>query len=220
MKVAFSLGVIVFVLLGCCRHDVASAGEIPALPPLATRPSTAPVAAVWYEISYPPPPKPGEELVPRRLIVAVWPDGTVIWSDNRATGGKPYYIGRIPNELVTKLLASLKEVGLFDLPGGARFGPDASYTVIAADADGKRQWLGSWHDPPTTRPRVHVGEGGMSALAPAQPRPKHSPEYARFLEVWSESRRLIESVVPERHGKLLNEKLDDRVFDVGRERRK
>jgi len=212
-------------LMGCCAHSgTASAEEISALPAPTTRPANAPVTAVWFDIGYPPPPKPGEDVKQfeyRRLIVGVWSDGTVIWSDDRRTGGKPYCIGRVPPELVAKLLASLKTIGLFDVSEGARFGPDSSYTVIAAQTpDGKRQWLGSWHDPPTTRPLVVVGEHGMGVVAPADPRPKPSPEYQKFLEVWAESRRLIESVVPEAHGKPLNEKLDNVVFDVGREKKK
>ena len=210
------------VLLGCCGQRTARAADEPAaLPAPTTRPTTAPVAAVWYDVGYPPPRRPGEERPEwRRLIVCVWADGTVVWSDDRARGGRPYHIGRIPGELRDQLVASLKAVGLLDIPGEVRFGPDASYTVIAAELDGKRQWLGSWHDPPTTQPRLHVGQGGMSVLPPGEPRPKYTPDYARFRDVWSESRRLIESVVPERHGRPLNEELDAATFDVGRERRK
>jgi hypothetical protein len=206
--------------IGCCRTSAAA--DAPAPSPATTRPTNAPVAAVWFDAGYPPPLKPGEKLEDmeyRKLVVGVWSDGTVIWSDNRRTGGKPYHIGRIPNELVAKLLASLKTVGLFDVPDAPRFGPDSSYTVIAAQTDdGKRIWLGSWHDPPTTRPLVVVSEQGMGVIAPAQPRGKPSPAYAHFLEVWAESRRLIESVVPEAQGRPMNEKLENTVFDVGREK--
>src|SRR5947207_652182 len=107
------------VAIGCCRDRNSAAGaEIPALPPPATQSANAPVAAVWFDVGYPPPPKPGEH--------------------------------------------------------------------------------------------------GMGSIAPAEPRPKLSPACAHFLEVWAESRRLIESVVPESNGKPLTEKLDPAVFDVAR----
>src|SRR5687768_3151575 len=138
----------------------------------ATVPASAPVAAVWYEPSGTRVLAPGEPLEIHRLIVGVWSDGTVAWSDNRRTGGKPYWTGRIPRELVEKLLASLTTVGFFDPPKVSGFGPDASITVIAAQAGERRQWMGSWHDPPTTRPRAVFSEHGISAVAPAEPRAK------------------------------------------------
>ena len=199
------------VLTACCSRAPVSAADIPA-----TQPTTAPVAAVWFEQPHARPAAAGDRREPRRLIVGVWANGTVIWSDNRATGGAPYYIGRIPDATIAKLLASLDEVGLFDVSRDVWFGPDASYTVIAAEADGKRKWLGSWHDPPTTRPLRLIDQRGISSLAPAEPRPKPSPEYARFLEVWAESRRLIESVVPEREGRPLNAIPNDAIFKTGR----
>jgi hypothetical protein len=216
---------LILVVVGCCSQHSASAESQPlALPPPTTKPVNAPVAAVWFDVGYPPPPKPGEDVSQfefRRLIVGVWSDGTVIWSDDRRTGGKPYYVGRIPPELVTRLLTSLNTVGLFDV----RFRPplivDSSSTVIAAETDAprQRQQLASSHDPPTTRPLLDVNEHGMSAIAPGEPRPARSAEFTRFMEVWAESRRLIESVVPEAHGKPMNEKLDKAVFDVGREKK-
>ena len=219
----FAFLIVVGGLIGCCAHPgTAYAQAIPALPAPTTRPANPPVAAVWFNIGYPPPPKPGDDIKQlefRRLIVGVWSDGTVIWSDDRSKGGKPYYIGRIPAELVAKLLASLKAVGLFELPDAPHFGPDSSYTVIAAQTpDGRRQQLGSWHDPPTTRPLLVIGDRGMGVVPPGEPRPKPSPAYAHFLEVWAESRRLIESVVPEAHGQPMNEKLDNAAFDVGKKR--
>jgi hypothetical protein len=198
-------------------HALAAAAAAPASQP-ATAPSPAPVAAVWYEPSGTRVVAPGEPLEIHRLIVGVWSDGTVVWSDNRRTGGKPYWTGRIPRELVEKLLASLTTVSFFEPSKISGFGPDASITVIAAQAGDRRQWMGSWHDPPTTRPRAIFSEHGISAAAPGEPRPKPSADYQRFIEVWAESRRLIESVVPERSGQPI-ETVDEKVFRVGRKAR-
>jgi len=200
-----------------CERSCFSASS-PAGPPApTTAPSTRPVAAVWYELSGMTVVKPGEKFEPNRLIVGVWSDGTVVWSSDRRTGGKPYWTGKIAPELVAKLLASLKTVGFFEPSKISGFGPDASITVLAAQADEKRQWLGSWHEPATTRPRVIVSEIGISAIAPGEPRPKPSAEYQRFLDIWAESRRLIESVVPEQSGVPL-QALDEQVFQTGRDR--
>ena len=197
-------------VLGC-------SGSLAAASP-TTAPATRPVAAVWYQRSGMTILAPGEKFEPHSLVVGVWGDGTVVWSDDRRTGGKPYWIGRIAPELVGKLLTSLQTVGFFEPPKVSGFGPDASITVIAAQTDQKRQWMGSWHDPPTTRPRAVFSEHGISAVAPGEPRPKPSAEYQRFLEVWAESRRLIESVVPEKSGQPLQTPLDEQTFRAGRER--
>jgi len=204
--------VVLMTLLSC--HVFAAAAAAPASRP-ATAPASAPVAGVWYEPSGMRVLAPGEPLEIHRLIVGVWSDGTVVWSDDRRTGGKPYWTGHIPHELVEKLLASLQTVGFFEPSKISGYGPDATITVIAAQTGERRQWMGSWHDPPTTRPRAIFSEHGISAVAPGEPRPKPSVDYQRFVEVWAESRRLIESVVPEKSGRPL-ETLDEKIFGVGR----
>ena len=190
-----------------CAHKAAKTRDPVHVPPLPQ----GPVAAVWFDVGYPPPGFQGEM---RRLIVGVWGDGQVVWSDDRARGGKPYRVGRIEPAKVAKLLADLEAGGLFEERREVYFGPDSSYTVIAAETSSKRKWLGSWHDPAPKNPNVVVDEHGLSAVAPGQPRPKPSPEYARFLEVWKRSRELIESAIPTTGEPL--ETLDAAVFQVGR----
>ena len=207
----------VVVLLTLLSGHGLAAAAAPASQP-TTAPASPPVAAVWYEPSGTRVLAPGEPLEIHRLIVGIWSDGTVVWSDDRRTGGKPYWIGRIPAELVEKLAASLKTVGFFEPTKVSGFGPDASITVIAAQVGDQRQRMGSWHDPPTTRPRAVFSEHGISAVPPGEPRPKPSADYQRFVEVWAESRRLIESVVPERSGQPLDT-LDEKIFRLGREPR-
>ena len=63
-----------------------------------------------------------------------------------------------------------------------------------------------------------VSENGISAVEPGEPRPKPSADYQRFSEVWAESQRLIESVVPEKSGRAI-EAVDERIYDVGRKPR-
>jgi hypothetical protein len=125
-----------------------------------------PVAAVWYEISYPAPDVKETE----KLIAGLWSDGTVVWSDNRDTGGKPYHTARISDDDVNKLLSDLSTAGLFEKLDQVHFGPDASHTVIAAKIGGKTQWLGSWHEP--ARPGMVATEAGLMATPKVRKRPK------------------------------------------------
>src|SRR5207249_237536 len=133
------LPLLLLVLMGLtgCAHKVATGSRdpdsVPSLP-------AGLVAAVWFDVGYPPPGFTGDM---QRLIVGVWGDGRIVWSDDRARGGKPYRTAHIDPVKVAKLLDDLDHAGLFDEPREANFGPDASITVIAADAGGKRKRLGS-----------------------------------------------------------------------------
>jgi len=62
--------------------------------------------------------------------VGAWPDGHVIWSEDRVRGGPPYWEGQVPPERVSALLKQVERDGAF---GDKRltqpcFGPDSSFT--------------------------------------------------------------------------------------------
>src|SRR5262249_36908689 len=137
---------LVTILLGCAPEAPAPAPTASSQP--ATLPA-GPVAAIWFDVGYPPPGFTGEM---QRLIVGVWSDGKIVWSDDHAEGGKPYRIAQIDPARAAKLIDDLHQVGLFDEKRDTYVGPDASYTVIAANDGQHRKHLGSWHDPPSTNP--------------------------------------------------------------------
>src|SRR5215204_5927051 len=90
--------------LGCA--DSSRAAPSPTSRQATTAPTTRPVAAVWYEQSGMRILAPGEKFEPHRLIVGVWGDGTVVWSDDRATGGAPYRTARVEPAVVAGLARS------------------------------------------------------------------------------------------------------------------
>lgn len=198
----------IILLLATCGFADAATTEP------ATRAAPQPVAAIWYERSHP---KTGETDA-RTLIVGVWSDGTVVWSDDRATGGKPYRVGRVDPRRIERLLSDLKPAGFFREKRTVNFGPDASYTVLAAQHGEDRQWIGSWHEPAREGGKSVVTERGIVSVQPGEKPPEPSPEYQQFLKTWSDARRLVEGVVPAQ-GELL-EALDARVFELGRAPRK
>ena len=193
------------------QATTAASTSQPAAAATAPAATTRPVAAVWSQTSRPMPPD-GES---RRLIVGVWGDGTVVWSADRATGGKPYRAGRIEVQRVEQLLAQLKAAAFFEEKRKYNFGPDASHTVLAAEGGGQHQQLGSWHEPAwDSNGRSVVTELGVVAVAPGEKPPEPSPEYRKYLDVWAKSRRVIEAVIPQEGQPLKT--LDARVFDLGR----
>ncbi len=60
----------------------------------------------------PPPPGTGSqqpEFEGVRVIIAIWPDGTIVWSSSLEKGGKPYTCGDIPVEDLRALFRRLTE---------------------------------------------------------------------------------------------------------------
>jgi hypothetical protein len=108
--------------------DSASAGNLAVatdylqsirMPKQLERPGVPPVAAVYSQhamIIH----RPGSEACAvdpdDDVIVVVWPDGRIVWSDDRIRGGPPYTVGEVDKEAVRELLAKLSRCGAFD-PG-------------------------------------------------------------------------------------------------------
>src|SRR5262245_14873663 len=49
-----------------------------------------------------------------QLIIAVWPDGRAVWSENRILGGPPYRTAQIVPEKVKAVLLEIAEDGYFE----------------------------------------------------------------------------------------------------------
>ena len=50
---------------------------------------------------------------PHGIITCLWPDGRVVWSQDRTNGGAPYFSGRIQPKRLSEFIASLDSKGLF-----------------------------------------------------------------------------------------------------------
>jgi hypothetical protein len=182
-------------LLAACETNVPAARpatQATTHPALAER--ARPVAALWHAVGYPPPDYKGPM---RGLIIGVWSDGTIVWSDNRKTGGPPYLTAAVAPERVQKLLTDLADAGFFDETYENYYPPDASHTVLAADSGTRRKRLATWMD--LVRPATAAGD-----------KPEPRPHEAHFEQVWTPSRRLIEQVVPSKGQPV--ETIDEAIF--------
>ena len=168
-----------------------------AAPAATTRPASRPAASaslpvvsLYLDIGYPPPGVTEYQ----QVIAGFWSDGTVVWTTNtgRTHAGRPYRTAKIDPAEVDKLLKELDAIHFFDDPELAKSRPvpvDASQRVMSARFGEKQQRISTWREP-TTQPAD------------------------RFEEIWSEARRLISARVP-KDGVAI-EKLDERIFDIGR----
>jgi hypothetical protein len=150
------------------------------------RPTSTPVAAIWHDNrSSNRPPDPHEEVM--RLVVAVWSDGTIVWSEHGRKGGRPYLTANVREARVKQLLSDLKEAGFFrELKRTRWFGPDSGYMVIAANDGSDCQRLASWHD---GRESV-TNQDGIHALRAGEKLPPPSTD------AWEKGRELILIAIP------------------------
>lgn len=90
------------------------------------------------------------------LILAVWPDGHIVWSKDRLMGGAPYFAGQIDREIVSSLLLRLEQDGVFadKSLNNANFGEDSKFTTLlirSRKKESKNEFVarserGEWRD--------------------------------------------------------------------------
>src|ERR1700722_16943412 len=66
------------------------------------------------------------------IIFAAWPDGHVVWSDDRITGGPPYHFAQSDPQKFAKLIARFANDGLFadKKLNQANWGPDSEFNTV------------------------------------------------------------------------------------------
>src|ERR1700757_4870901 len=82
---------------------------------------------------------------PDRGILAVWPDGVIVWSYDRLRGGPPYCMARIDPASVARTVDAVSRGGRW--VSEWRFGPGARWTRLTARI-GLEPIIdvGSWHE--------------------------------------------------------------------------
>lgn len=135
------------------------------------------------------------------IILAAWPDGHIVWSDDRLAGGAPYHAGRVDPKKVTALLARFEKDGLFadKKLNDAHFGPDSKVNHVFIKSGNKQVEMRSWHEGFEVHDGLVVDHKGAAALegrrrldvlreAPA--------DYLYFRLVWSETRTKLSDLIP------------------------
>lgn len=135
-----------------------------------------------------------------RVIVVAWPDGTVVWSENRVTGGAPYYRGRIDPRHFKAIADRLEKDGLLDDKSlnQSDFGPDSDFVTVLAKSGKKKLVMKSWHEG-FEEAGAFVDDTGVRGLGDKRrvdALRKLPPDYMFFRLVWSETRGRIASLIP------------------------
>lgn len=136
-----------------------------------------------------------------KLILTAWPDGYVVWSEDRIRGGEPYFAGQVARARVSAVFDRVTRDGGFDDERLAQacFGPDASFTSILFRHGEREVKMDSWHEMAEAEGRTVARSCGLSALSSERRLAVVKKEPAEFLYyrlVWSELRGLASSLLP------------------------
>jgi hypothetical protein len=136
------------------------------------------------------------------LITAIWPDGTIVWSENSVEGGGPYRAASLETAKVEELVGRLWRLDLLSKPGINRMmlGPDTSCTVIAVAHGSRFEQCASWHELFELNPGLVATDRGIESLqgrTREQALADSSPDYRQFRHEWGQAREIIGEYIPE-----------------------
>jgi len=137
----------------------------------------------------------------RTLIFVAWPDGLLVWSENRIEGGPPYRTAQIGPRKIDALLDWFEKDGVFanDKLKHGHFGPDSEFTTILIK-NGKHQVkLQSWHELIEQSGKAVADDHGISGLRSRRRLDvlrESKPDYLYFRFVWSETRGRLMDLIP------------------------
>jgi hypothetical protein len=141
-----------------------------------------------------------DSLSTARLIFAAWPDGYVVWSQDRIAGGAPYWAGTLDPGLLAAGLQRAVRDGVFadKSLGDPCFGPDSKFTTILLRHSGKQLRMDSWHEVSEHGGKLFASSCALTALwgPRLEAMRREPPRYLYYRVVWSELRALASSLIP------------------------
>lgn len=136
----------------------------------------------------------------RVLILGLWADGRLVWSEDPVFGGPPYHEDRLDPARLRDVLRGFDR--LFDRWEGPVLEyhpPGASHVELVCLVGGRDRRLASWHESFERNPEMVVTgmdverlEGGSRARVLAG----LDPDYRRFRVLWRDVRSLMRGLLP------------------------
>ena len=135
-----------------------------------------------------------------KIIVALWPNGRIVWSEDRIRGGAPYFTASVEPQLFTKLMVSAREDDCFAIEslGDARVRPDAKFTSILLKDGKSKLRMSSWHEVYQSDPKIIATSAGISRIKGNRliELANDKPEYIHYRLAWAELRLAISRLIP------------------------
>ncbi len=135
-----------------------------------------------------------------RIILAAWPDGSIIWSDDRVKGGAPYRVGHVDPKKFVALLARFEKDGLFSDKkfNQGHYGPDSQFITVLAKSGKKKITMQSWHEVYEESGSLvdDHGVSGLNGRRRVDALRVLPPDYMFFRLLWSETRGKMADLIP------------------------
>ena len=136
-----------------------------------------------------------------KLIVAIWGDGQVVWSEKRELGGPPYRCAVIEKARMSELLSTISDAGycVNAEVNKPMCGPDEQFSVIFVKREEKLLKMQSSHEIRDALHRIAVRDG---ATPPARQLrwldvlSQMSREELFYRVAWKDVRSIIQELVP------------------------
>ncbi len=135
------------------------------------------------------------------IIVAVWKNGQIIWSDDAVNGGAPYRIGKIEIKKVDAVLDGFEKEELFNNSNLSihNYGPDSAFIVIAIMDRGRCLNMNSWHELFEDNPNLVATSEGITTLEGHERDEILAAEpdaYRYYRKVWMDVRSALADLIP------------------------
>jgi hypothetical protein len=135
------------------------------------------------------------------IILAIWPDGFIVWSSDRVMGGPPYHAGHIDPKRVTTLLSRFDKDGLFahERLNQSHFGPDSQFNTLFIKSGKKQVKMCSWHEIMEESDELVADQHGASVLGGDRRLDvlgREPADYLFYRFVWSETRTRLADLIP------------------------
>lgn len=136
-----------------------------------------------------------------QLVVCLWGDGSIVWSNDNVNGGPPYFTAQVKPKAVSATFKKLVDIGAFDVPrlNQSNFGPDSQFTTILVRTGGKELKMDSWHELYESNGKVVAADHGLTGLAGKKLLPvlaEQSADYLHYRMTWSELRLAAAILIP------------------------
>lgn len=135
------------------------------------------------------------------IIMAVWPEGKLVWSQDQTRGGPPFRTARIDPATTQAVLNRFEKEAVFKKEGFRHswFGPDSSYHSIWLNSGGKRTKIETWHELFEANPKLVAINGGIAALDGRNREDvirSDTKEFQAFRVLWTDLRTSITALIP------------------------
>jgi hypothetical protein len=136
-----------------------------------------------------------------RIIMAVWPDGKIIWSENPTKGGPPFRVSRVEPAKTQALLEKFDKQSVFQKEKFRHswFGPDSTYHSIWLNTGAKHIRVETWHELFEANPNLVVINGGVSSLEGRKREEviaSDTQEFQAFRKLWTDLRTSTTNLIP------------------------